>query len=124
MVAGKILPQGVGTFAHHQNPSPETFLTLEMRPFISNIAFMGIQADLYILGTHPKRRAPKNYANPRYKCVLISDMDPIGDKKVIEAPASIPNSGATNPLYNTAIPAPWCGGTIFNISYPPRLVQE
>ena len=49
---------------------------------------MGIQADLYISGTHPKRRAPKNYANPRYKCVLISDMDPIGDKKVIEAPAS------------------------------------
>ena len=86
LVGHKILLQGVGTFSRPGEPVPGNLffcrpsaLISEPSALISYIAFMGIQADLYISGAHPKRRAPKNYANPRYKCVQISDMDLIGD---------------------------------------------
>ena len=65
---------------------------------------MPIEVDILDSGTHLERSAAKNYANPRYKCAEISDMDPIGDQ----------NHNQGNPQFrshpNTAIPAPWCGG--------------
>ena len=74
--------------------------------FISYIAFMRIHEISLIFGTPLERRAPENYANPRYKCAEISDGDPIGDKNVNEAPApespilepcQDPNSSLTHP---------------------------
>ena len=41
---------------------------------------MPIKVDILDSGTHLERSAAKNYANPRYKCADISDMDPIGDQ--------------------------------------------
>ena len=55
-------------------------LISEPSALISTLTYMPIKVDILDSGTHLERSAAKNYANPRYKCAEISDMDPIGDQ--------------------------------------------
>ena len=86
LIGHKICIWGVATFPQSGNPIPDFFRNEVRASFrypsvlISYITFTRIQTDLCVSGTHLKRRVPKNNANPRYKCVEIFDMDPIGDQ--------------------------------------------
>ena len=82
-------------------------LISEPSALISTLTYMPIKVDILDSGTHLERSAAKNYANPRYKCAEISDMDPIGDQNHNQGNPQFRSH--PNPLIKTAIPAPWCG---------------